>query len=173
MLIAMAGLPGSGKSTLARALAAALPAALLDKDAVRAVLFVPEDIEYSTEQDDFCLSVMLQAAGHLWRRHPGRRVILDGRPFALRYQRADVADHAARHGVPFRLILCTCSDETARLRLERHVEHPARNRDFALYRALKDAFEPIEGPHLRVDTEQSVQACLDQCLAYIAEGAST
>jgi predicted kinase len=129
-------------------------------------------VEYSTEQDDFCLSVMLQVAGYLWRRDPDRRVILDGRPFALRYQRADVTAHAARHGVPFRLILCVCSDRTARLRLEQDIAHPARNRDFALYRALKAAFEPIEGPHLRVDTDQSIEACFDQCRAYIADGAS-
>src|SRR5215469_2334110 len=102
MLIAMAGLPGTGKSTLARALAEALPATVLDKDTVRAALFAPEDVEYSTAQDDFCLSVMLQTAGYLWEREPTRRILLDGRPFARRYQRAEVADFAARHAVPFR-----------------------------------------------------------------------
>lgn len=169
MLIVMAGLPGTGKSTLARALAGALPATLLDKDAVRAALFAPPDVEYSTAQDDLCVSVILQVAGYLWRRDPARRVILDGRPFILRYQRADVAASAARHGAPVRMILCTCSDETARSRLA-HGDHPARNRDFALYQALKAAFEPIEEPHLLVDTDTDFARCLDRCLSYLAGG---
>src|SRR5438045_3281710 len=97
MLIAMAGLPGTGKSTLARGLAEALPATLLDKDVVRAALFTPEQIEYSTEQDDLCISIILQVAGYLWRRYPGRRLILDGRPFSLHAQRAAVAAWAAEH----------------------------------------------------------------------------
>ena len=63
MLILMAGLPGTGKSTLSRALAAKLGGTVIDKDQVRAALFSLPDIEYSTEQDDFCMAVMLKVAG--------------------------------------------------------------------------------------------------------------
>ena len=63
MLILMAGLPGTGKSTLSRALATDLGGIVIDKDQIRAALFSPPDIEYSTEQDDFCMAVMLKVAG--------------------------------------------------------------------------------------------------------------
>ena len=65
MIVAMAGLPASGKSTVARLLATRLPAVLLDKDAVRGALFPSAEIDYSTAQDDLCVDVMLQVAGHL------------------------------------------------------------------------------------------------------------
>src|SRR5438270_13324243 len=107
----MAGLPGTGKSTLAGGLAEALPAVLLDKDRVRAALFAPDDVEHSTRQDDFCLGIMLQVAGYLWQNTSRLHVILDGRPFARRYQRAEVAAFAAEHGVPFRIIECVCKEE--------------------------------------------------------------
>ena len=168
----MAGLPGTGKSALAVGLAEALPAVLLDKDRVRAALFAPADVEYSTRQDDFCLGIMLQVAGYLWWDTPRRHVILDGRPFARRYQRAEVASFAAEHHVLFRLIECVCTEETALRRLLSDTEaatHLARNRDYQLYRGLKASFEPIEEPKLVVDTDEPYQTCLERCLSYLRE----
>lgn len=81
MLTLMAGLPGTGKSTLSRALAAELHGTVLDKDHIRAALFAAEDIEYSTEQDDFCMAVTLKVAGYLFRKDPSRLIFLDGRTF--------------------------------------------------------------------------------------------
>ena len=77
MLILMAGLPGTGKSTLSRGLAPKLGGTVIDKDQVRAALFSPPDIEYSIEQDDFCMAVMLKVAGYLFRKDPSRIVFLD------------------------------------------------------------------------------------------------
>jgi predicted kinase len=65
ILVVMMGLPGSGKSALARRIAPVLPAVILDKDAVRAALFPPAEIEYSLQQDDFCVEIMLQTAAYL------------------------------------------------------------------------------------------------------------
>ena len=86
MLVILAGLPGTGKSTLARAVAARSGAFVLDKDAVRAALFPPALIEYSREQDDFVLRVMLKVAGWMVRRDPRAIVVIDGRPFSQKYQ---------------------------------------------------------------------------------------
>lgn len=66
----MAGLPGTGKSTVARGLAKKTAGCVLSKDEIRAALFAPDDIEYSTAQDDFCMEIMLQAASFLFRRIP-------------------------------------------------------------------------------------------------------
>jgi len=176
MLIALAGLPGTGKSRLGRALAAELPGIVLDKDLIRAALFSPGDIEYSTEQDDFCLAIMLQVAGYLLRKDPHKLIILDGRPFARRYQRAELVAFTDTHGGDLVIIECVCSDETARHRLERDAattSHLASNRDYALYQTLKAHFEPIEESRLVVDTDQDLQICLALALTYVRERAAT
>ena len=86
----MAGLPGTGKTTLARELVRRTQGTgagvILSKDEIRAALFLPEDIEYSVEQDDFVMEVMLDAARFLLRKTPARKIFLDGRPFSRRYQ---------------------------------------------------------------------------------------
>lgn len=172
MLIAMAGLPGTGKSSLARLLARRFPAALLDKDVVRAALFPPAEIEYSTRQDDFCVDVMLRTAQYILGRDSARYVILDGRTFSRRYQVGAVRAFAHKLGTPCAFIECVCSEETVRRRLERDLaegRHPARNRTYEMYRAVKARAEPIEGPKLVVDTEQDLDRCVERCLAYLAE----
>ncbi len=175
MLIALAGLPGTGKSRLGRALAAELPGTILDKDIIRAALFPPGAIEYSTKQDDFCLAIMLQVADYLLRKDPHKIIILDGRPFARRYQRAELVTFTDTHEDTLAIIECVCSDETARRRLERDVattSHLASNRDYALYQMLKARFEPIEEPRLVVDTDQDVRTCLALALSYVRDRAA-
>src|SRR5207245_8311700 len=128
MLVLMAGLPGTGKSTLSRALAAELGGTVLDKDAIRAALFSPPDLEYSTEQDDFCMAIMLKVAGYLFRKEPARRIFLDGRTFSRAYQRKRATGYAEAIGQPWRILECVCSEETTRERLDSDREHVASNR---------------------------------------------
>ena len=171
MLIAMAGLPGTGKTTVANALAAHLGAVVLSKDATRAALFPPETIVYSAQQDDLCFSVMLQAAAFLLSRSPDRPVILDGRTFSGRGQVVGVVQAALKMDVPLVLIECTCSEATAlqRLALDQALQnHIAGNRDADLYRKLKTSADPLDLPHLVVDTDTPLACTIKQCLAYLA-----
>lgn len=171
MIIALAGLPGTGKSALASRLRSALPAAVLDKDRIRAALFAPDHIEYSTAQDDFCQAIMLEAAAYLIAANPRQHVILDGRTFSRQYQIAALDEFARRHGVTLKIIQCVCPDEVAQQRLARDAaggQHLAGNRDFALYLAVKARFEPIRDPKLVIDTNQDLDRCVAQCLAYLA-----
>ena len=168
MIVIMAGLPGTGKSVLCRALAKQVGGVVLDKDIIRAALFPPERIEYSTGQDDFCQSLMVEAAGYLLARNPHAVIFFDGRTFSRRYQIEAVIQSAQKFGSAFRTIECTCSEETARQRLDRDQaagRHPAANRSFELYQRLKATFEPIPEPKLIVDTDRQ----LDECVALAGE----
>ena len=160
MLILMAGLPGTGKSTLSRALAAQLGGTVLDKDEIRAALFPPTDIDYSTEQDDFCMGIMLKVAGYLFRKDPSRRVFLDGRTFSRTYQLDRATGFAEALSQPWRILECVCSQETARKRLADGPAHPAANRDFELYLKVKTRFEEISLPKTVIDTDQPLALCV-------------
>lgn len=160
MLILMAGLPGAGKSTLSRTLAAELGGTVLDKDHVRATLFSPADVEYSTEQDDFCMAVMLKVSGYLFRKDPSRVIFLDGRTFSRTYQLKRATGFAEAIGQTWRILECVCSEETARKRLAEHSGHVAMNRDFALYLQVKARFEEITLPKTVIDTDQPLEMCI-------------
>lgn len=164
MIVLMAGLPGTGKTTLARELANRTEGALISKDEIRAALFSPEDIEYSVKQDDFVMEIMLEAARFLLQKTPARKVFLDGRTFSSRYQIDRVLHFASELAQPWRIIVCTCSDESARRRLdlEPDTSHPAHNRTFALYLEVKARFEPMLYAKTVIDTDQTLDLCLQQ-----------
>lgn len=163
MIVLMAGLPGTGKSTLARELARRTDGRVVSKDEFRHAIFMTEEIEYSWRQDDFCLQLMLETAGYLWSRNPGLTIFLDGRPFSRRYQIENVLNAAASLHQSWTIIECTCSDETARKRLEADTSegrHPAGNRGYALYLEVKARFEEIIHPKVVIDTEQELDVCV-------------
>ena len=159
VIILMAGLPATGKSTIAHRVAEVLPGFVLDKDVVRTALFAPPEIDYTMAQDDLCMEVLRMAAHYVLQRDRSKNVLIDGRPFARAYQIAPWHEEAARLGVPLKVIECVCTDETARARLAHATasgDHPAKNRDYAMYLALKKSFEPIAPPKLVLDTERSM-----------------
>lgn len=168
MIVLMAGLPGTGKSTLARELSARTSGRVLSKDEIRHAIFLPEEIEYSSRQDDYCMQVMVETAGYLLARNPARAIFLDGRPFARRYQIENVIAAAASLQTPWRILECVCSDETARGRLAADAEggaHPAGNRDHQLYLEVKSRFEAIAHAKTVIDTEQALESCVHLALA--------
>jgi predicted kinase len=168
MIVLMAGLPGSGKSTLARELTTRTSARVVSKDEIRHAIFRPEEIEYSTRQDDYCLQIMLDTAGYLLARNAVRMIFLDGRPFSRRYQIENALAAAARMQQPWRILECVCSEETARRRLAADADagaHPANNRNFQLYLAVKARFEAITQAKTVIDTDLPLETCVQQALA--------
>lgn len=165
----MAGLPGSGKSTLSKLLSAKLESVVLDKDVIRAALFPGPWTEYSQQQDDFCVEVLLQAAAYLINQDsPPAFLFIDGWPFASRYQIEAIMNWAAGLKCETKIIYTHCSDGNSRQRLAE--PHVAQNRSFEAYLKLKANFQPISYPKLVVNTDDSIDACLQQCLTYLRRG---
>jgi len=168
MIILMAGLPASGKTTLARELAKRTSGRVLSKDEVRHAIFAPDEVEYSTRQDDVCQRVMLEAASYLLQRDPTKKIFLDGRPFSRRYQIENVLHVAASLHQLWRILECICSEESVRRRLDSDAirgSHLAGNRDFHLYLEVKARFETILQPKIVIDTDQPLETCIQQALA--------
>jgi predicted kinase len=170
MIVLMAGLPGTGKTTLARELAARTSGRVISKDEVRHAIFSPEEVEYSSRQDDFCMQIMLQTAGYLLGQDPSRMIFLDGRPFSRRYQIDNVVAAAASLHQPWRILECVCPEATARRRLEEHAlvgEHPAANRGYQLYLEVQSRFEAITLPKTVIHTDQPLKQCISRALAVL------
>lgn len=167
MIILMAGLPGSGKTVLARELARLTGGRVLSKDEFRHSVFTPEEIEYSSRQDDFVLQIMLQTAGYLLARDPALRLFLDGRTFSRRYQIENVIAAADALHQPWRIVECVCSEKVVHQRLASDAKsgvHPAANRNFQMYLEVKARFEAITLPKITVDTGDSLESCVQRML---------
>lgn len=170
MLVAMAGLPGTGKSTLARALAPRLSGVVLDKDHLRAQVFPPSYVDYSWEQDDFCVELLCRTAGWLLDRDSTTVVLLDGCTFT-RPEQVDLLHRLRVEHDDFSLVECSCPDSVALDRLQRDQSdgtHVARNRSAELYRSLQDEAAPVPEPKLVLDTARPVEQCVQQCLEHLS-----
>ena len=166
--VLFAGLPGTGKSTLARALAERLDAAILDKDQVRAALFPGRFTDYTAQQDGLCMRAMLQAAAYLTEQQSASYIFFDGRTFSSEIQIEEVLLAAERSGAHWHILHLECADAVAEARLaQSDPAHPARNRAPALYRTLRQGFEPIRRPALVVDTTSGFSGQFEAIEAYL------
>lgn len=156
MIIAFAGLPGSGKSFFAKELAKRFDNyTVLDKDVIRNTLFPGKLTVFTSEQDDFCIDVILKAAKMIIHNNPKMNVIIDGRTFAKKAQVDFVLNTCKENNIQCKFVEFTCSEAVALKRLNKDKNsHLAKNRDSSLYKSLKEKAEPIEIEHLCLSSEQ-------------------
>lgn len=156
-LIVFAGLPGSGKTTLAKLLAPRLNAVLLNKDEVRAALFAPEDVEYSDQQNDFCMDVIYQLAKYHFQQRPERPVIIDGRTYCKNTQIQQLLAFFKYPAEHILFIFCTAAIELLENRVNAQTDHIAQDRTIRTVRLAFSKFEQLNVPHLTIDTSTGNQ----------------
>ena len=152
--------------------AAEHPGFLDPRELVDAVLdLLREELEPRHEDDGLLPALEGESARPVDPADPNLGIFFDGRTFSRRYQIEAVIESAQKFGSGFRTIECTCSEETARQRLDHDQaagHHPAANRSFDLYQRLKATFEPIPEPKLVVDTDQPLDACVARAGEFIS-----
>jgi predicted kinase len=128
--------------------------------------------DYTGEQDDLCMRAMLDAATYLTARDRVDFILFDGRTFSRGQQIGEVIVAAERAGAAWKILQLSCAEEVVAARLSRDdPNHPARNRDMALYRKVKQDFEPILHPKLELDTTDGIEGKLDQVQDYLKRSA--
>lgn len=171
MFIAMAGLPGTGKSAIADQLGKRLNALVLNKDKIRAELFLKETINFSQEQDDLCMEVLFIISKYLLRAKPEQTIIIDGRTFSKSYQVEQLLSRAESLKVKPVIVECICDDAIIKQRLDHDQHtgaHQAGNRTYKLYLELKEKAEPITVDHLVINTSnESLEKSVDCCVEYL------
>ncbi len=164
----MAGLPGTGKTTLAEALVQRIGGVVLSKDAVRAATFPPEAIEYSSAQNDYCMSLILKDAQRIARERSQPFIFLDGRTFSRNRHVQEVLQAAEEAGAEVRVLHLHCPEDVALQRISRdRGKHVAVDRDADLYFRVKARFEPIAVQKLEVDTSRPLEECVGRCVEYL------
>jgi len=176
------GLIASGKSTLAEAFAHRRGMLYLNTDRVRKELAGIAATErrpdehgqgiYNREYTEKTYQAMLDAAsGELQQ---GKSIVLDG-SYSSRAERARVLECGNRNGAKVCFILCHCSEEETRRRLELRARDPLAVSDgrWDIYLKQKKTFEhpdELTGDQLLIlDTEAELEQLLEATTSWLGK----
>jgi len=154
-LLMLAGLPGAGKSSIVAGLLKKLPALVVSTDNVRTLL---RSQPTYTAAERMLVYEVCYAVIEL-RLREGQRVIFDGSNY-LAARRARLRQLAWRVGAPLAVCYVQASQKVVQERLQKRNSGERRpgdlsDADWAVYKWMVEAQEPIVGHHLILDTTNS------------------
>jgi aminoglycoside phosphotransferase family enzyme/predicted kinase len=177
------GMPGSGKSTISRELSRVFRIKAFQSDVIRKELYglKPDD------QSDipFGTGIYSKGAGSLTygrllllaqeEIEQGKSVILDA-TYGKQHDRVEAVRVAKDNDANIVFVECVLKENVIKERLlKRDTGYPVSDARYHHYEDFKKRFEPLnelgDEMHFRVDTEKSLEACMEQILAkdrYIA-----
>ena len=170
LVLLLVGLPGAGKTTLARRLAPAIGAVTLSRDDIRDAIFPEDLLDYSSEQNQVGTDALLGVLGYLLVRPKPAFIIVDGKPFSRKTEIATVKQLVEASGARLLILHCVAPDAVIEGRLQRGLadERNVRaQRDPEKAARIRAEFEPIDAPHLVVDTSLDGDEVVALCLREI------
>lgn len=155
-LLLMVGLPGSGKSSIVENLCKFVPFVLVSTDSIRAQ--VRRRPQYTASEMTLVYALSYQLIERRLQR--GQRVVFDASNY-LAARREDVTKLAENCGAPVAVCLVQAAQETVRERLFRRVTGNRRkgdlsDADWSVYKWMVEAQEPVMGPHVILDTTDTL-----------------
>lgn len=148
MIIVVMGLPGTGKTFFAEHLATHLQATHISSDKTRNRL--RKRGAYTPDDKNQVYQEMLALAEEILKN--GQEVIMDA-TYSKKAHRDEVSALARRTHASLHFIQITADEETIERRTNQKREDSEA--DFAVYQLMKKSFEPLEVPHLELDSSQS------------------
>jgi predicted kinase len=145
-LVVLSGLPGVGKTRVASEIAQRFPAAVLESDRLRKVLF--ERPVYSQRESGRLFRAVHELLDRLLAR--GVSCILDATNLRERH-RQPLYEIAERNGAGMVLVAVEAPENVARARLSSRTGTDVSDADESVYEQMSREAEPITRPHLVVD----------------------
>ena len=160
MVVVVFGLPGSGKSFLAKKLAVEIGASYLGTDLIRGELNQVRDYSFIGRKKVY-EQMMHMARGKL---DAGEDIVLDG-TFYLESLRQLITEILGED-VEICYIEVIASEELIKKRTE--VERQDSDADFQVYQELKQTYEPLKEPHLKLmSSDDNIDHMLSEAVDYI------
>lgn len=151
MIILICGYPGVGKTTLANELGPLINAVILSTDKIRKELI--DKPNYSEEEKKLIYNILLLIVKYL--HNNGINCILDA---TFNNQKAieDIKKGLNLTDDQFKIIECICPEELVISRIQKR-KRGYSDADVAIYRMIKENYEPLKEKHITVDTSQSLK----------------
>lgn len=159
LLVLVAGLPGTGKTTFALALAEKIGARHLNTDIIRDALGLRGRYDEKSKQKVY-REMEEQTAKAL---STGERVVVDG-TFYRKELRAPYQRLGAQAQAPLCWLIIEAPEAVIKQRVSQ--KRAYSEADYAVYLKIRDAWEPLGQPHLRLQSAP-LKEMLDKALAYI------
>ncbi len=162
-MILVGGLPGSGKTTFAKALAESLGIRHINSDEVRAMNGLLGDYSADTKSKVYEL---MQQQVEAWIR-AGESVVIDA-TFYLQKHREDFINLSNRFDLSLFFFLIEADEGAIRERVSRR--RPYTEADFAVYRKVKQEYEPLNIPyHSLNSSDLKLEDMLEKACRYLRQ----